>query len=177
MTSTKQPCYTQSMNTIKGNLITLAKDGTFNLIVHGCNCHCTMGSGIAPAIAEAFNGPMGPRQADNLTVAGDRGKLGDYTVSAWLHPDTLHSVLIINAYTQYDIASEYGDIMVDYDAVRSCFKDITDSVKNFVHPDPIRIGYPMIGAGLAGGDWDVISAIINEELEGLNHTLVEWDGT
>jgi hypothetical protein len=30
----------------------------------------------------------------------------------------------------------------------------------------------MIGAGLAGGDWEIISAIINEELYGEDHTLV-----
>jgi O-acetyl-ADP-ribose deacetylase (regulator of RNase III) len=27
-----------------------------------------------------------------------------------------------------------------------------------------RIGYPKIGAGLAGGDWEIIAAIIEEEL-------------
>jgi O-acetyl-ADP-ribose deacetylase (regulator of RNase III) len=36
------------------------------------------------------------------------------------------------------------------------------------------IGYPRIGAGLAGGDWTVISAIIEEELLGESHTLVEF---
>jgi len=35
-----------------------------------------------------------------------------------------------------------------------------------------RIGYPKIGAGLAGGDWERISRIIDEELAGEDHTLV-----
>jgi hypothetical protein len=39
-----------------------------------------------------------------------------------------------------------------------------------------RIGYPKIGAGLAKGDWSVISAIIDEELVGQDHTLVEFAG-
>ena len=38
-----------------------------------------------------------------------------------------------------------------------------------------RIGYPLIGAGLAGGDWKVISNLINEQLKNENHTLVEFD--
>ena len=38
-----------------------------------------------------------------------------------------------------------------------------------------RIAYPLIGAGLAGGDWKRISSIIEEELKGENHTLVEYD--
>jgi len=33
------------MKTIQGNLIHLAQDGEFDLIVHGCNCFCTMGAG------------------------------------------------------------------------------------------------------------------------------------
>ncbi|WP_219653851.1 hypothetical protein [Pseudomonas sp. MAG002Y] len=37
-----------------------------------------------------------------------------------------------------------------------------------------RIGYPRIGAGLAEGDWAIISALINEELAGLDPTLVEY---
>jgi O-acetyl-ADP-ribose deacetylase (regulator of RNase III) len=35
-----------------------------------------------------------------------------------------------------------------------------------------RIGYPKIGAGLAGGDWNIISSIIDKELIGEDHTLV-----
>ena len=37
-----------------------------------------------------------------------------------------------------------------------------------------RIGYPRIGAGLAKGDWPTIAAIVDEELAGEDHTLVEY---
>ncbi len=37
-----------------------------------------------------------------------------------------------------------------------------------------RIGLPKIGAGLAGGDWPTIAAIIEEELAGEDVTLVEY---
>jgi O-acetyl-ADP-ribose deacetylase (regulator of RNase III) len=40
----------------------------------------------------------------------------------------------------------------------------------------LRIGYPAIGAGLAGGDWEVISSIIEEELKGEDHTFVKFIG-
>jgi O-acetyl-ADP-ribose deacetylase (regulator of RNase III) len=36
------------------------------------------------------------------------------------------------------------------------------------------IGYPRIGAGLAGGDWSVIAPIIDCALDGETHTLVEY---
>jgi O-acetyl-ADP-ribose deacetylase (regulator of RNase III) len=42
------------MKYIDGDLIRLAKQGTFDVIAHGCNCFCTMGAGIAPQMAEAF---------------------------------------------------------------------------------------------------------------------------
>ena len=38
-----------------------------------------------------------------------------------------------------------------------------------------RIGYPKIGAGLAGGDWSIIEKIIDEELQGTDHTLVIFE--
>ncbi len=37
-----------------------------------------------------------------------------------------------------------------------------------------RIGYPAIGTGLAGGNWEVISKIIEEELDGEAPTFVEF---
>jgi len=37
------------MTTIPGDLIALAKAGEFEVIVHGCNCFCTIGAGIRAA--------------------------------------------------------------------------------------------------------------------------------
>jgi len=39
---------------VDGDLIKLALKGEFDVIVHGCNCFCQMGAGIAPQMAEAF---------------------------------------------------------------------------------------------------------------------------
>jgi len=35
---------------------------------------------------------------------------------------------------------------------------------------------PKIGAGLAGGDWTKIAAIIENELKGRHVTVVVWNG-
>ena len=59
-----------------GNLITLAKERHFDIIAHGCNCFCTMGSGIAPQIAKAFPEAY---DVDQKTVKGDKKKLGVFT--------------------------------------------------------------------------------------------------
>jgi hypothetical protein len=39
-----------------------------------------------------------------------------------------------------------------------------------------KFGIPRIGAGLAGGDWNIISKIIDEEMDGEDVTLVEFYG-
>jgi O-acetyl-ADP-ribose deacetylase (regulator of RNase III) len=36
------------------------------------------------------------------------------------------------------------------------------------------IGLPMIGAGLAGGDWDIIEKIIEDEMFGEYVTIVQY---
>jgi O-acetyl-ADP-ribose deacetylase (regulator of RNase III) len=153
---------------VKGNLITKALDGDFRLIVHGCNCFCTMGSGIAVDIKDTFPEAY---EADKLTNHGDSNKLGTYSFHTYdPHPITKMPLTIINAYTQY----YYGrGLQVDYQAIDDVFKHLGYMCAN----TNIHIGYPQIGAGLAGGDWDRISAIIDNNLKECLHTLVEYDGT
>lgn len=147
------------MKTVTGDLITLALEGEFDVIIHGCNCYNTMGAGIARAVRDRLPEAFA---ADRATIKGDFEKLGTYTSAEMVRDDVRFTV--INAYTQGNYRG--SGALVDYDAIRSNFRAVA---KNF--PDA-RIGYPKIGAGLAGGDWDRIAAIIDEELEGCDHTLV-----
>jgi O-acetyl-ADP-ribose deacetylase (regulator of RNase III) len=89
------------MNTITGDLIQLAKDGRFDIIVHGCNCFCTMNKGIAKQIAANFHLA---KITDQRTLPGDRTKLGTIVPNransnAW---NRLSDLWVVNAYTQYD---------------------------------------------------------------------------
>ncbi len=146
----------------QGNLIELAQNGQFDVIVHGCNCWCVMGAGIAKAIRQAFPEAY---QADQQTEPGDRNKLGTCT-EAVIELDG-HRLVAVNAYTQFNYKPEEGKVLVDYEAVRSCMRWIRNR-----HAGR-RIGLPKIGAGLAGGDWNRISRIIEEELDGEDLILVE----
>lgn len=149
------------MKTIQGNLIHLAQNGEFDVIVHGCNCFCTMGAGIAKSIKAAFPAAF---EADLATAKGDRAKLGTCTIAEIDRNGT--PLVVLNAYTQFNYRG--SGPKVDYDAVCSCFRWIKQQ-----HSTK-RIGLPKIGAGLAGGDWSRISAIIEEELAGEDVTLVEF---
>jgi len=137
------------MKKVTGDLIDLAKSGVFDVIVHGCNCQCAMGAGIAKAIKSEFP---------------DRNKLGTISFALTQHRD--HQILVVNAYTQFHWRG--AGIKVDYEALKRCFTEIK---QNFSGK---RIGYPLVGAGLAGGDWNIISSIIESELEGEDHTLVNF---
>jgi O-acetyl-ADP-ribose deacetylase (regulator of RNase III) len=154
------------MKVIQGDLVELALTGNFDVILHGCNCYCTMGAGIARTIRETFPEVY---TADCQTKYGDPKKLG--TISAAevqvLAPDLVNNqpLTVVNAYTQF----RFGPgLQVDYEAIRSTLKQVKQRFTG------LRIGYPKIGAGLGGGDWEVISAIFEEELAGEDHTLVEF---
>lgn len=147
------------MKIIEGDLITLATNGKFDVIIHGCNCFCVMGAGLAKAIKDEFPEAY---LADCATEIGDSSKLGYFTVSTVERGG--HELTIVNAYTQYDFRG--SGRKVDYTAVKAAFDFIR---KKFSGK---RIGYPMIGSGLAGGDWEIISQIIEESLQGEDHTLV-----
>ncbi|WNT48272.1 phosphatase [Salmonella phage SPLA5a] len=139
-----------------GDLIEAAKSGEINVFAHGCNCYCTMGSGIAPLIKEAF-----PKMyaADLKTEKGDKTKLGSFTWAV-MNGGTLAG---FNLYSQYGYnRRKQGLRDLDYNALydsmvamKKCLQAHTDGSMM-----DRKIGFPKIGAGLAGGDWNVIEAMI-----------------
>lgn len=149
------------MKIIEGDLVALALDGTFDVIVHGCNCQCVMGAGIAKSIRSAFPEAW---HADQKTGAGDRNKLGKFTSA--LAQTAKGTVWVANAYTQFERRGPMP--RVDYDAVQQAMRAIRKAFPGR------RFGYPKIGAGIGGGDWAVLSAIIDDALDGEDHTLVKY---
>jgi O-acetyl-ADP-ribose deacetylase (regulator of RNase III) len=126
-----------------------------------------MGAGLAPQIKKAFPDAW---QADNATITGDIMKLGCYT-SADIEINDMGWVKVINAYTQYKYGRNHedGDEMpVDYDAITMAMRKINHNNKGK------SIGVPLIGAGLAGGDWNVIKKIVESELKDMKVTIVHY---
>ena len=149
------------MKIVDGDLIELAKAGAFDVIIHGCNCQCRMGRGIALSIKQEFEEAF---LADFMTQIGDRTKLGNFTIAqidrnGW-------KFAIVNGYTQFHWRGD--GVLADYDAIRSVFRQVKHQFGGK------RIAYPKIGAGLAKGDWAIISQIIEQELGGETHTYVEF---
>lgn len=145
---------------IKGDLIQLVQQGEFDIIVHGANIHNTMGSGIAAGIREYLPAMWG---ADQATIAGDIRKLGHFSVAQLVEYETRTGNMCIdrpfgiNLYTQATMGGP-GD-HVDYAGLERGFYAINMMFSTY--PVQPKIGIPKIGAGLGGGDWDRIEAIIN----------------
>jgi O-acetyl-ADP-ribose deacetylase (regulator of RNase III) len=151
------------MKIINGDLIELGKNNEFDIILHGCNCYNVMGAGIAAQIAQQF---PDAQMADNETLRGDAGKLGTYTIGM------SGRLVILNCYTQFGISSTGNDVF-EYTA----FERVLDKIAHRF--GKWRIGLPLIGMGLAGGDEGRIVPMIERfaervERQGGSVTMVKW---
>lgn len=170
-------------NEVKGDIISLALEGKFDVVVHGCNCFCVMGAGLAPQMVQAFNVDKFPMEGKEHM--GDINKLGtiDYQpqllVNKVAYPYSAKrlilnqglpysQLIVVNAYTQYDTRSKENLSPVDYEAITLCMRKMNVEFQN------LHIGLPFIGAGLAGGDWNKINTIIKQELKDCDVTIVEY---
>lgn len=143
-------------NEVKGNIFDYEID--YDVLVHGCNCHCTMGSGIARTIRELYPEAY---EADCRTAKGDRSKIGSF--SYYEHPRK--DLTIINAYTQYNYYPRNVDHF-EYEGFEKICKDLNERFKK-----KMCIAMPMIGAGLAGGNWERIKKIIQDNITDVDVTI------
>lgn len=81
---------------------------------------------------------------------------------------------VLNMLAQRGIRSNEGPPPISYGALRICL----GKVSVFAATHEASVHMPRIGAGLAGGDWDVIEGLILAELvdRGLSVTVYEFDG-
>ncbi len=141
---------------IKGDLLASKEP----LIIHGCNAKGAFGSGFAGAIKAkhpfAYQGYMRVHKEMGLTLG---------TIN-WAQTDDLS---IGNAITQADYGRD-GKLYVSYEAIRAVMRSLNAAATEGIPYGRFRHGFdrvamPKIGAALGGGDWSVISRIIEEELK------------
>lgn len=151
--------------TVKGNLFDYLKPG--DACVHGVNAQGVMGSGIALEIKNRFPGAYEIYRETYLKHGLPLGMIIPYFDDS--------GKIIINAVTQ-NLFGRDGSRFVSYDAVAECCGQIREGFKVLLEP-PKRMYFPLIGAGLGGGSWPVISEIIKSEFDGMEGTefiLVEF---
>lgn len=149
------------MEEIKGNLVDLFLQGEFDVIAHQANCFHTFGSGIAKEIKQKIPGAY---EADLQTSYGDINKLGTYSNSLSHRNSNLHAGLVYNIYSQF--STSRLTLQTNYLALELALYKI-NSKHSYMH-----IGLPLIGCGLAGGDWNIVKAIIQRTLVDMKVTIV-----
>lgn len=153
---------------VKGNLVRLMKQAVENndekvFFAHGCNCQAAMGSGIAPQIAAAFP------QVEESDRLFSKSFFDDHK---WLmlgevFPASLTgNVTVFNLYTQFFPGRDLRLPMLG-----KAFSKLNDIIPGH------KLLIPRIGAGVAGGDWEEISKMIDKNAPDVNIYVVDWDGT
>lgn len=138
-------------------------DATEGLIVHGCNAQGVMGSGVAAAVREMY-----PQAFRDYRAAyerqGHRLHLGQII---WTRISTEPKLAVANAITQEFYGRDPNRVYADYQAIETIFTKLGHYARQWQVP----VHFPLIGAGLANGDWGIIEPIIEKALDGVQHTL------
>lgn len=152
-----------------GNILSVQS----GLIVHGCNAQGVMGGGVAlaiktkyPAAYEAYANYCRQRKQSGLPLLGTIIPQRVGNNSLFTGPE----LWILNAITQENFGREPCKRYVSYQALASCFKEVV----KIANETGLDVHYPLIGAGLGGGDWAVISDIIDSAFEGSNIKRTLW---
>lgn len=132
------------IHVIKGNLL----EQTTGIIVHGCNMQGVMGSGIAKQIKEKY-----PESYDIYKNAFKYGLGGGDVVFDSMDYDDF---MLAHAITQEHYGTNKRHL--NYAWLVLCFNKIF----NKAFALDMTVKFPMIGAGLAGGDWNIIEQLIND---------------
>lgn len=153
------------------NVIRKSKRRVFT--AHGCNCFSRMKRGIAPLMNIAFGCASYPMELKNTY----RHKLGNIDGVYNMEGRGIH---VYNMYTQFHWKepSRYG-IPLDYDAMRLCFRKLNQEIEimrdRLADMDrKIELIIPKIGCGFAGGDWNKVRKIVQEEIDQCRIIVVNY---
>lgn len=159
-----------TITTVKGDALEVTDKSEWRYLLHGVNCQGVMGAGIALTIKNKF-----PKVHEEYRALSEFGGLKLGTIQCVNVEDEnkfFMGLTIVNAATQYDTGGRSrGEPDVDYDAIRTCFRQINVQAfmdRRTAHEMGMKISpvisFPLIGCGLAGGDWNIVSKIIEEEI-------------
>ena len=143
-----------------GDLLRSVRQG---IIVHGCNAQGVMGGGFALQVKRAYPGAYEKYRKTYCSIGLRLGSIVPYEIE---RPRGIAPLVIVNAITQNLFGTDRR--YVEYPAVHSCFEETAKLARCLQITD---VHFPLIGCGLAGGDWKEIEPIICKELDGLSAHL------
>jgi O-acetyl-ADP-ribose deacetylase (regulator of RNase III) len=139
---------------IKGDIT----ESDCEVIAHGVNCQNVMGSGVAKALFDKW-----PKVKENYHNQIDV----DYMLGILDEPFQLLGTMqvvsvekdkyVLNCFTQLHYGAS-GDLFLSYDAL---IQSLERAYRFCRALEVNEIALPKIGCGLAGGDWNIVTAILN----------------
>lgn len=148
------------INYIKGDAT--KPNGTGDrIIMHICNNKHGWGAGFVVALSKKWKAP----EKSYREWRDETFKLG-----ATQFVGVGGGIIVANMIAQ----DGFGGVAVKYDHLRKCLKQVCEYAKGI----NASVHGPMIGSGLGGGDFNVISKIIDDELcnQGVEVTIYEFEG-
>lgn len=134
---------------VKGDLLKHQTD----IIVHGVNCRGKMASGIALAIRQLYPTVY----TDYMEMWSRYYKEPRELLGRVIYTRINSGLFIASAFTQLNYGYN-GKRYVSYDAIDTAFANINKVASDM----NMVIKFPMIGCGLGGGNWNIVSKIIEE---------------
>lgn len=156
------------------------------VIVHGCNAQGVMGSGIAgalrdkwPSVYQAYRrhyNKVGLRLGDSVTVGSTQIGRGHPRVLDFLEATVAElpaNVIVVNGITQFRYGKDRNIRYVDYDAIEAVFA----RAAALARVTGLPLHFPLIGCGLANGEWSEVSARIEHAAHNVETILWKLPGT
>jgi len=168
-----------SFKEVDGDLIKMFKKGEFDAIAHGCNCYATMSAGIALTIGREF---PEAKMADEFTdMKSGSARLGKLT---WTIADTdikdRDCPLIFNLYSQLKPGRDFRldalkkSLVGMKKVMKEEFQYYNTDGKLVYNSSDVKVGLPLIGCGIAGGDWNIVREEIKVILSEYDVTIVHF---
>jgi O-acetyl-ADP-ribose deacetylase (regulator of RNase III) len=134
---------------------TAPEGGGARLIVHVCNDVGGWGRGFVLALSRRWPEP------ERRYRAWYRGEEAQpFALGAVQFVAVEEGLWVANLIGQHDVRAHGGTPPVRYEAIREGLR----AVAVFAREHEASVHMPRIGAGLAGGSWTIISAIVEEQL-------------
>lgn len=132
------------------------------IVPHVCNNVNAFGAGFASDVAQKF-----PEVKINFHMLGNKAKLGQVQfVSVVKEPTYKHEIIFANMIAQNKLLSKENPRPLNYAALVHSMNEVriyaNELQKKYSESTNVEIHAPKFGSGLAGGNWDFISCLIQD---------------
>lgn len=137
------------MKKIKGDIF----EGSWDVLFHCANIYCTWGAGFVVPLKKKYPAAY---EADLATKKGDENKFSYFSFA------NAKNQRIYNLYAQIGIGNDGHPVNrnLQYDFLFNSIYGMLEHLAVEFPDKKLVIACPKIGAGLAGGDWHIIKAIL-----------------